>query len=215
VPDTYPGGLSELEFVDAYQASALRKPSVVADSVLRALVLAGQGERSMLSGLIAEQLAEASRRLVAVYLALSNRTYSVARTLMQPLPGAREWVAFAQDAGTLTPEQMLRHLSLPESALDAATKLRSLENLAALEPYVSAAEVGALMFLVAPTATARAATHGWLAGADASGSPVAIEVLFDEQEAAGLADLAADLSGIARAFLGAYLDARRGAGRRE
>ncbi len=215
MPDTYPGGLSELDFVEAYQASALRKPSVVADSVLRALVLAGQGERSMLSGLIAEQLAEASRRLVAVYLALSDRRYSVARRLMQPLPGAQEWLAFAQDAGNLTPEQMLRHLSLPESAFDAATRLRSLDNLALLEPYVSAAEVGALMFLVAPTASARPPSHGWLAGTDASGGPVAIEVLFDEQEAAALADLTADLTSISRAFLGAYLDARRGAGRQE
>lgn len=169
----------------------------------------------MLSGLIAEQLAEAARRLVAVYLALSDRRYSVARTLLQPLPGAREWVAFAQDAGRLGPEQMLRHLSLPESAFDAANKLRSLDNLVALEPYISAAEVGALMFLVAPTASARPATHGWLAGTDSAGLPVAIEVLFDEQQAAALADLTSDLSGIARGFLGAYLDARRGAGRRE
>jgi hypothetical protein len=110
---------------------------------------------------------------------------------------------------------MLRELSLPESALDAAAKLRSLDNLGALEPYVAAAEIGALMFLVAPTASARAASHGWLAGVDASGNPVAIEVLFDEGQAAALADLTSDLSGIARAFLGAYLDARRGAGRRE
>jgi hypothetical protein len=215
VPDSYPGGLSELEFVSAYHASALRKPSVVADSVLRALVLSGQGDRSMLSGLIAEQLAEACRRLAAVYHALSDRTYSVARSLMQPLPGAGEWVAFAQAAASFTPEQMLRELSLPESALDAARKLRSLDNLGVLEPYVAAAEVGALMFLVAPTASARPASHGWLAGADAEGNPVAIEVLFEEGQAAALADLTSDLTGIARSFLGAYLDARRGAGRRE
>ncbi|MEX0782290.1 MAG: hypothetical protein WD557_06535 [Dehalococcoidia bacterium] len=215
MPTTYPGGLSELDFVEAYCASALRKPSVVADSVLRALVLAGQNERAALSGLIAEQLAEACRRLAAVSGALSNRTHSVARTLMQPLPGAGQWMAFAQDAGTLTPEQMLRHLSLGDAALDAATKLRSLDNLGALQPYVAAVEVGALMFLLPPSRGSRAPTFGWLAGADASGEPVAIEVLLDEQEAAALADLTADLSGIARAFLGAYLDARRGAGRRE
>jgi hypothetical protein len=34
-----------------------------------------------------------------------------------------------------------------------------------------------------------------------------------EQDAAALADLTADLSAIARGFLGAYLDARRIAGR--
>jgi hypothetical protein len=215
VPATYPGGLSELDFVEAYQLWALRKPSIVADSALRALVLSGQNERLALSGLIAEQLAEACRRLAAVYAALSDRTYAVARTLMQPLPSAADWMAFAQDAGTLTPEQMLRQVSLGDGALDTATKLRSLDNLGALEPYVAAAEVGALMFLVPRTSGARPPANGWLAGATAAGDPVAIEVLFDEQDAAALADLTADLSGIARGFLGEYLDARRGAGRRE
>ena len=211
----YPGGLSELDFVEAYQASALRKPSVVADSALRALVLSGPTERLALSGLIAEQLAEACRRLAAVYGALSNRTYSVAKTLMRPLPPAADWMAFAQDASTFTPEQMLRELSLGEGAMDFATKLRSLDNLGALEPYVATAEAGSLMFLVPRGPSTRPPSFGWLAGATASGEPVAVEVLFDEQEAAALADLTADLSAIARGFLGAYLEARRGAGRRE
>lgn len=212
---TYPGGLSELGFVEAYYSSALRKPSVVADSVLRALVLAGQNERFALSGLIAEQLAEACRRLAAVYGALSNRTHPVARTLMQPLPASAEWMAFAQDAGTLTPDQMLRHLSLGDGAFDAAMKLRSLDNLGALQPYVAAAEVGGLMFLMPPSSANLSPRFGWLAGADVSGHPVAIEVLLDEHEAAALADLTSDLAAIARAFLGTYLDARRGAGRHE
>jgi hypothetical protein len=215
VPATYPGGLSELDFVEAYYSSALRKPSVVADSVLRALVLSGQHERFALSGLIAEQLAEACRRLAAVYGALADRTHSVAYWLMQPLPSSTEWIALAQDAGTLTPEQVLRHLSLGDEALDAAVRLRSLDNLGVLEPYVAAAEVGGLMFLVPASSPTLASRFGWLAGADASGQAVAIEVLFDEQEAASLADLTSDLCSIARAFLGAYLDARRGAGRRE
>ncbi len=201
-------------FVEAYWSSALRKPSVVADSVLRALVLAGQSERYSLSGLIAEQLAEACRRLAAVYLALGDRRHPVAQTLLEPLPGAAAWLAFAQDAGVMTPEQMIRHLSLDESALEVATRLRGMENLGVLDAYVAAAERGSPMFLV-PAGGARGPQSGWLAGQTASGDLTAVEVLLDEGQAAALADLTADLSAIARGLLGSYLDARRTAGWRE
>lgn len=213
--ESYPGGLSELEFVEAYYATALRKPSVVADSVLRALVLAGQGERYVLSGLIAEQLAEACRRLTAVYGALADRRFPVAQTLLARLPGAVEWLALAQDAGSMTPEQMLRHLSLDASALEDATRLRGLDNLGALEGYVAAAAATTPMFLVRATGGSRAPLSGWLSGPDAGGGSISVEVLLEEQEAASLADLTADLASIARGFLGAYLHARHTAGRPE
>ena len=215
MPDSYPGGLNEIDFVEAYYTTALRKPSVVADSVLRALVLAGQNERYILAGLIAEQLAEACRRLVAVYRGLGDRRFPVARTLVEPLPGPAEWLAFAQDAGTMSPDQMVRHLSLDDSAIEPATRLRAMENLAALEPFVAAAATSTPMFLVLPPAGNRPPRYGWLAGPDGAGSSTSVEVLLDEQDAAGLADLTADLASIARGFLGAYLYARRTAGRRE
>ena len=212
--DQYPGGLSELGFVEAYYSSALRKPSVVADALLRTLVLAGQNERNSLSGMIAEQLSEACRRLTAVYIALGDRRHAVARTLLSPLPGPAEWLAFAQDAGVMAPEQMIRHLSLDESALEFATRLRAMENLGALDGYVAAAAEGSPMFLV-PAGGARGPVSGWLAGPSQNGQATAIEVLLDEGQAAALADLTADLCSIARGFLGTYLDSRRTAGRRD
>jgi hypothetical protein len=211
---TYPGGLAELEFVEAYCASALRKPSVVADAGLRTLVLAGQGERHALSGLIAEQLAEACRRLAAVYVALADRRHPIARALLGPLPGAEAWLALAQDAGVMTPEQTIRHLSLDDSALEFATRLRSMSNLGELGAYVAAAHGGTPMFVV-PAGGARGPQSGWLSGPAGDGGTAAVEVRLDEREAAALADLTADLCGIARGFLGTYISSRRRAGRRE
>jgi hypothetical protein len=213
-PSDYPAGLSELEFLEAYYSSGLRKPSVVADSVLRSLVLAGQSDRLVLSGLVAEQLAEACRRLCAVYLALSDRRHPIARTLMGPLPREDEWVTFAQHAATFTPEQMLRELSLDDSALEAAKKLRGLGDLGELAPLVAAAESGNPMFLVPSLPSGRTPIAGWLRGTNGDGEATVVEVLLEEHEVASLADLTAELTGIARRFLGAYLEARRTAGRR-
>jgi len=109
----YPGGMSELDFVDAYTRSALRKPQVAADAALRALVFAEAGERAILASLIGQELAEAARRLTAVYLALANRTYSVGRSLLLPLPGADDWMDLVRKAGTYSPEEILHDLSLP------------------------------------------------------------------------------------------------------
>ena len=56
----FPGGLSELEFVDAYARSALRKPQMAADAALRALVFSESGDRAVLTGLIGQELAESA-----------------------------------------------------------------------------------------------------------------------------------------------------------
>lgn len=212
--DEYPGGLTELAFLEAYYASALRKPSIVADSVLRAIVLAGATERLVLSGLVAEQLAEACRRLTAVYQALGDRRHPIARTLMGPLPGKDAWVAFAQHAGTFTPEQMVRELSLDETAIGAAKKLRSMGDLGGLTSLVEASEGGTPMFLVPSTLSGRTPEFGWLSGTNGTGGAAVVEVSLEEHEVATLADLTAELTGIARGFLDSYLHARRSAGRR-
>ena len=58
---TYPGELNELDFVEAYARSALRKPEMAADAALRSLVFAEAGDRAILVGLIAQELGEVSR----------------------------------------------------------------------------------------------------------------------------------------------------------
>jgi hypothetical protein len=216
MPDAvFPGGFSELEFVEAYLNSALRKPQVVVDSALRSLVLASAGDRIMLSGLIAEQLIEACRRLVAVYDALSDRTHSVARSLLRPLPGAGPWRKFVKQAAAFTPEQTLRELGLGEEALDSANRLRAQPDLGGLTPLLEASETGGAMLLVPGFDTHKAPTEFWIAGPAREGPPLAARLDAGEQEAAALADITADLVSIARGFLAAYLGARRSAGRRD
>lgn len=214
-PTPFPGSLRELEFVDAYYRSALRKPQMAADAALRALVFSDAGDRAILVGLIAQELAEACRRLVAVYNALADRRYSIARSLMRPLPGVTEWLAFIQEAGTFTPEQICRELSLGEDAIDSATQLRGEPHLADLTGLVTAAESGSAMLLVPLPEGRYVPTECWIAAAVEASDPIAASVSPTEQEAANLADITANLCSIARGFLGTYLGNRRSAGRRD
>jgi hypothetical protein len=210
----YPGGLSELDFVSTYANSTLRKPQVVADSALRTLVLASQADRIVLTGLIAEQLAEACRRLTAVYRALSNRQNSAAKWLLGPLPGVEPWKEMIQDAATLTPEQLVRHLGIDDSAQESAERLRGQPDLSRLTELVSAAATGGGMLLIPWLESHRGPLEILYAGCtidDVDGDFATVGV--DESDAAMLADLTADMSSIARGFLQAYLGARRGAGR--
>ncbi|MFN0094900.1 MAG: hypothetical protein ACKVVT_08995 [Dehalococcoidia bacterium] len=204
----YPGGLRELDFLDAYLRGALRKPQVAADGLLRALVFADPADRPVLAGAIAGELAEACRRLVAVWEALSDRRRPIAAALMGPLPGAAAWVEFAQQTATLTPEQVIRELGIGEAGLRAAKHLREHPDLPGLTGLVVAAEQGAEMLLL-PLA---AADEGWLAGIGGDGETMAASFGVGEPDAAGLADLTAAFCDAARAFLGAYLDGRRTAG---
>ena len=209
----FPGNMAELDFVEAYARSALRKPQMAADAALRTLVFSESGDRAILVGLIAQELAESARRLVAVYSALSDRTHSVARSLLRPLPGADEWKAFVQRAATLSPEQMLRELSIGNDALEAAQMLRGQPELDGLTGLVAAAESGNPMLLIPDLARRHVAEEIWLAGIDAGGEPIASSFGSSEGDATTLADITGDLSTIARDFLMSYLNARRGAGR--
>jgi hypothetical protein len=211
----FPGGLSELEFVEAYSRSALRKPQMAADAALRTLVFSDAADRAILVGLIGQELAEACRRLVAVHRALSDRSVSVARSLLTPLPGVGEWKAFIHQAGTFTPEQMLRELHLGDAALDHARALRGQPDLAEFTGLVAAAETGNAMLLIPSLARQNVPDECWLAGVSADGEPVASSFGSSESDAATLADLVADLSGIARGFLSVYLFDRKNAGRRD
>lgn len=210
----YPGNMSELDFVEAYARSALRKPQMAADAALRTLVFSEAGDRAILVGLIAQELAEAARRLVAVFSALSDRTYPVARSLLRPLPGAADWRRFAHLAATISPEQMLRELSIGEDALESAQLLRAQAELAELTGLIAAAESGNPMLLIPDLGRRQVPEECWLAGVDGDGVPMASSFGSSEGDATTLADITADISSIARGFLMSYVNARRGAGRR-
>ncbi len=210
---TYPGDLGELEFVEAYARSAVRKPQMAADAALSRLVFAELADRAILTGLIAQELAEACRRLVAVWNALADRRYPVARSLLRPLPGVQDWRTFVHQAATFTPEQTIRELSLDGDALEHARALRAQPGLAELTGLVAAAETGNPMLLIPGLDRRKVPGQCWLAGVDAAGEPVASSFGASESDATNLADLTADLCGIARGFLTSYVNARRSAGR--
>lgn len=212
-PPAYPGNLSELDFVEAYARSALRKPQMAADAALRTLVFSESGDRAILVGLVAQELAESARRLVAVYQALSDRTHLVARSLLKPLPGAVAWKAFVHLAATISPEQMLRELSIGDDALDSAQLLRAQPELAEITGLIAAAETGNSMLLIPELLRRQVAGECWLAGIAADGEPFASSFGSSEGDATTLADITADLCGIGRGFLMSYVRARRGAGR--
>lgn len=212
---TFPGGLSELDFVDAYRRSALRKPQMAADAALHALVFSDTADRAILCGVIAQELAESCRRLVAVYAALADRRYSIARSLMKPLPTAQDWSVFVEQAGKFNPGQIVWDLSLGEDALEFAEDLRSQSGLADLTSLVRAAETGSGMLLVPHIERRNIPTECWFTGIDADEQCVAASLGASEQDAIALADTTATLSEIARGFLSSYLGARRTAGRRD
>ena len=201
----FPGGLSEIEFLDAYEATALRKPQVAADAALKALPFALPNDRASLTAMIVEQFVEAGRRLTAVYTGLEERRRAIARALLDPLPSLDEWHAFAQTAGTIEPETTIRVLAIDESAMPSAELLRAQGDLGPLSDLVFAVTSPAAMVL----APSHERDRVWIVGGDAEGlSAFSIEV--SEDEAARLADVTADLSSIARGFLSAYIRTRAG-----
>lgn len=203
-PTTYPGGMDELRFVETYWQLTLRKPQVGADAALRTMVTAAAVDRMALMGVIGDYVGEAARRLVAVYTALEDRTYPVGTSLAKPLPGREAWDAFAQVALTAEPRMTLRTLSLGEDGLDAAERLRGLGDVGWVGPLISALEAGGLL-----VEGAGKRGMGKVAFAGTGGERV---LVLDEDDAATLADMAAEFSGIGRGFLAAYLEARSYAG---
>lgn len=214
---SYPSGLRELPFVEAYYRTTLRRPQVVSDTILRSLMTSGQEDRLVLCASLADQLAEACRRLVVVHDALFERRYPIATLLARPLPGVSAWRAFVDRAATLPPESMARDLGLGEEGERPAELLRSQPDLGWIEPLIVAAESGNMLSLVAtPEAPARRApSHVWIGAAEGESDAPTGALTVDIDDAATLADTTADMVSVARGFLGAYLKARRGAGCRE
>ena len=209
----YPAGLAELQFVDAYWRTTLRAPQTIADAMLRAGVTASQDDRLIVAGAIAQQLGESCRRLVAVRDALFDRRYSIARSLLKPLPGVAEWRSFAQWAATSEPEGTLRDLGLGDDALESAQRLRSQPDLTWIEPLIAAQVAGNVLTVLRAPGQGKPATQMWMGPTpdrDQAG-----HLAVGEDDAATLADATADMVSIARGFLGSYLRARLGAGRRD
>lgn len=210
---TFPADLTEMGFLETYRESTLRKPSVVADVLLRASPFSLAEEVPILGGLLAEQLVESARRLVAVYDALDDRRLSLARALLQPLPGFEAWVAFRQRVARSDADAVLHDLSLGEDARKSAEKLASQPSLTWIDNLFGAATAGNSMVLT-PAAVPRAGRRQfWVHGTPEGAEPITVVFQSGETDIAALADTIADFSDIARGFLASYIDARASAGR--
>jgi hypothetical protein len=84
-----------------------------------------------------------------------------------------------------------------------------------LSGLVAAAATGNSMLLIPGLGQRNVPSECLFVGVDNDGAAFASSFGVSEGDAANLADLTADLSGIARGFLLSYLGARRGAGRRD
>jgi hypothetical protein len=115
-----------------------------------------------------------------------------------------------QVAGSLEPGDMLRRLSISEDALEHAVQLRGQGDLDWVGALIGAAESGNTSLLAFSSGHAGPAAEAFFTGAGEN-----LSARVTEDDAATLADLTAEMVSIARGFLGAYLGARRTAGRRE
>ncbi len=217
---SYPAGLQEIPFVRAYHRTALRKPQVVSDTILRSLMTSSQDDRLILASSLVQQLSEACRRAVAVHDALFDRQYSIARQLAGPLPGVDAWSNFIDRAARVEPEAMLRDLGLGEDAEPAANLLRRQTDLSWITPVIAADVTENVMSLITQPASQAhripldiaVATTGIPDGPAPDPDP-ALTLGIDD--AATVADTTADMVEIARGFLGAYISARMNAGRQD
>ena len=205
---TFPANLTEAGFLETYRESALRKPSVVADALLRATPFSVENDVPILGGLLAEQLVEAARRLVAVYNALDSRDVSPARALLGPLPGLDEWRAFRQRVARSDTDSVLRDLSLGDDARKAASRLAGSPALEWIDDLMAAAIAPDAMVL-APGAGSRAGNRQfWVHGTPEDRDALTVVFQSGERDMAAIADTTADFSDIARAFLASYIDGR-------
>lgn len=206
-----PGNMSEAEFLHAYALSALRKPQVVADNVLTGIFLTDVAYRGALTALLVQESVEAARRLAAVWLALTDRTRSVARTLAGPLPGAEAWLSFAaavEDAARAEqPGALLRAMAIDDSALQSANELCAFEGLARFDVPMRVYEPGPPVVSVqggGATATLL------LSNLTADGQRVATRMTLADEQIIALGDAAGDFTTWAGDFLGAYIEGREG-----
>jgi hypothetical protein len=204
-----PGGRDEIEFLQEYEASTLWKPQVVADNVLNGIFLADAAHRALLAALMMQEVAEAARRLNHVWMALTDRSRSVARTLAGPLPGADDWERLCDVLDAVQePEQIVDLLNLDASIGESA------------EEMVAYGEGGFRFFATAIRLTeagppATGVEGGYppvllLTNRAPSGEPLEARLELADDRVIALGDATGDFVTWSRDFLAAYLDARLG-----
>jgi hypothetical protein len=204
-PDLF-AGMDEIAFLHAYEDTTLRKPQVVSDNVLTGIHLSDASHRTVLAVLLMQEAVEAARRLAGVWVALSDRSRTVAQRLSGPLPGADAWRAFVEVVVSAPgPAHLLRAMAIDSSAAESAQELFEFEDLAQFEPLMRVFEPGPPVALLTPEAPPMLL----FASADAEGQRIEAYWSLERDDVTALGDATGYFVTWARDFLGAYIDARR------
>ncbi len=114
--DTYLRSV-DADFLDHYAEFGARSRQVVAETCLRALVLANTGDRKLLGMTIYEQFVNSASDLVALVAALRARSVApIARTFLDFHLDAEDARRFFAGVATLSGVEMLATLGLPAPA---------------------------------------------------------------------------------------------------
>jgi len=146
-----------------------------------------------------------------VWVALTDRTRPVARSLAGPLPDASAWVRFARAVEEAAiaehPAALLRAMAIDDSALQSVEELCAFEGLARFEVPMRVYEPGP------PTATVSGSNPGTLllSNTTAVGDPIEARMSLSDEQIVALGDATGDFTAWAGDLLGAYIEGRAGA----
>ncbi len=201
--DKYPGG-DELTFLRAYDDATLRGIEVVSDAILERIFRTEDRHRTLLAAQILAELSEAAQRLVAVCTALRDRSMPVGRALLAPLPGADDFQSFAEAVFEAQPTELVRAMGLDETALESATELVSITDLARHAEVIRAHEGGQPVAVIEPGDPP--SLH--LVGHDRQDQRTELRIALSEPRVIGLADATGHLVALARDFLMTHVELR-------
>lgn len=177
----------DARFLEHYAEFGARARQVLAETALRALVLANTGDRKLLGLSIYQQFVAAASDLIALLAALRGRaTAPIARTLLEFRLDAEQARCFFADVARLSGAELLATLDLPlpervPSGLPARTSkevVRALRQaLADLGRLNEFRDLGERALVQASehfrAGAVPAASTGWLAGRELSAGQVA------------------------------------------
>jgi hypothetical protein len=192
----------ELAFLHNYEDATLRRIEVVSDALLERLFRAEAGQRVLLAAKLIGELSEAAQRLAAVCNALRDRSRPVSHALLAPLPDADKWITFSEAVFEAHPEELVDAMVLDERAIDSATELVQLPNLARHAAVIRVHEGGP------PTTLLESGNSPVLrlVGRDRRGEPTELRLVLTEARVTAFADATGQLVTLTRDFLMTHIE---------
>jgi hypothetical protein len=128
----------------------------------------------------------------------------VGRALLAPLPGADDFQSFAEAVFEAQPTELVRAMGLDETALESATELVSITDLARHAEVIRAHEGGQPVAVIEPGDPP--SLH--LVGHDRQDQRTELRIALSEPRVIGLADATGHLVALARDFLMTHVELR-------